>query len=72
MMESPMTKNCHVEFGERYEETRQLQDWKVRFVPTPFSPLLANVALHGMEIMLKEFAKILDLRRVGKLHVQMS
>ena len=36
------------------------------------SPLLANVALHGMEIMLKEFAKTLDLRRVGKPHVQMS
>ena len=26
------------------------------------SPLLANVALHGMETMLKEFAKTLDLR----------
>ena len=34
---------------ERYEETRQSQDRKVRFVPTPFSPLLANIALHGME-----------------------
>ncbi len=43
-----MTRNCHVRFGERYEETRQPKDWKVRFVPTPFSPLLANIALHGM------------------------
>ena len=44
MMESRMTRNCHVRFGERYEETRQSQDWKVRFVPTPCSPLLANIA----------------------------
>lgn len=49
MMESPMMRNCHVGFGERYEETHQSQDWEVRFVPTPFSPLLANIALHGME-----------------------
>ncbi len=49
MMESPMTRNCHVGFGERYEETHQSQDWKVRFVPTPFSPLLANIALNGIE-----------------------
>ena len=34
MMESRMTRNCHVRFGERYEETRQSPDWKVRFVPT--------------------------------------
>ncbi len=49
MMESRMTRNCHVRFGERYEETRQSQDWKVRFVPTLFSPLLANIALNGIE-----------------------
>jgi RNA-directed DNA polymerase len=49
MMESPMTRNCHVGFGERYEETHQSQDWEVRFVPTPFSPLLANIALNGIE-----------------------
>ncbi len=35
MMESRMTRNCHVRFGERYEETHQSRDWKVRFVPTP-------------------------------------
>lgn len=49
MMESEVTGNCHASFGERDEETRQLRGWKVRFVPTPFSPLLANIALHGME-----------------------
>ena len=32
-----------------YEETRPLQGWKVRFVPTPCSPLLANIALNGIE-----------------------
>ncbi len=49
MMESRMTRNCHVRFGERYEETHQSQDWKVRFVPTLLSPLLANIALNGIE-----------------------
>ena len=48
-MESRMTRNCHVRFGERYEETHQSRDWKVRFVPTLLSPLLANIALHGLE-----------------------
>ena len=59
MMESPMTRNCHVGFGERYEETHQSQDWEVRFVPTPCSPLLANIALHGMESRIKEYAATL-------------
>lgn len=49
MMESRMTRNCHVRFGERYEETRPPQGRIVRFVPTPFSPLLANIALNGIE-----------------------
>jgi RNA-directed DNA polymerase len=44
-----MTLTCHVRFGERGRETRLLQGSKVRSAPTPFSPLLANVALHGME-----------------------
>jgi hypothetical protein len=48
MMESRMTRKCHVRFGERDEETRKLKGLKVRFVPTPLSPLLANIALHGM------------------------
>ena len=49
MMESRVTRKCHARFGERNEETHQLQGWKVRFVPTPFSPLLANIALNGIE-----------------------
>ena len=36
------------------------------------SPLLANVALHGMEIMLNEFAKTLDMRRIDKPNKQIS
>ena len=53
MMESRMTRNCHVRFGERYEETHQSQDWKVRFVPTPCSPILSNIGLHGLETVVK-------------------
>ncbi len=49
MMESRMKRNFHVRFGERYEETRPPQGRKVRFVPTPLSPLLANIALNGIE-----------------------
>ncbi len=49
MRESRVTGNCHARFGERGRETRLLRDGKVRSAPTPFSPLLANVALHGME-----------------------
>ncbi len=59
MMESPMTRNCHVGFGERYEETHQSRDGKVPFVPTLFSPLLANIALNGIE-------KIGEYRMAGK------
>ncbi len=36
------------------------------------SPLLANVALHGMENMLMEFAKTLDVRRKDKPNSQIS
>jgi RNA-directed DNA polymerase len=36
------------------------------------SPLLANVALHGMEEMLNEFAKTLDMRRKDKPNSQVS
>ncbi len=49
MRESRMTRNCHVRFGERSRETRLSQGRKVRSAPTLFSPLLANIALHGME-----------------------
>jgi len=36
------------------------------------SPLLANVALHGMENMLMEFAKTLDVKRKDKPNSQIS
>ncbi len=36
------------------------------------SPLLANIALHGLENLLKEFVKTLDLRRKNKPNSQMS
>ncbi|MCU0537703.1 MAG: reverse transcriptase domain-containing protein [Hydrococcus sp. Prado102] len=36
------------------------------------SPLLANVALHGMENMLMEFVKTLDMRREDKPNSQIS
>ncbi|MGK7896705.1 MAG: group II intron reverse transcriptase/maturase, partial [Xenococcus sp. (in: cyanobacteria)] len=36
------------------------------------SPLLANVALHGMEYMLMEFAKTLDMRRKDQPNSQIS
>ena len=44
-----MTRNGHVRFGERSRETRSSRGEKVRSAPTLFSPLLANIALHGME-----------------------
>jgi RNA-directed DNA polymerase len=49
MMESEVTGNCHASFGERDRETRKSKGLKVRSVPTLFSPLLANVALNGIE-----------------------
>src|SRR6266568_2575864 len=49
MRESRMTRNGHVRFGERGRETRLSQGRKVRSAPTLLSPLLMNVALHGME-----------------------
>ena len=63
MMESRMTRNCHVRFGERYEETRPPQGRKVRFVPTPCSPLLSNIELHGLENLVKSFNKKLGIIR---------
>ncbi len=46
-------KTCHLliytSFGERDSETRLVRAMKVRAVPTPLSPLLANLALHGIE-----------------------
>ena len=49
MRESEVTGNCHASFGERDGETRRLKDVKVRSVPTLSSPLLANIALNGIE-----------------------
>ncbi len=49
MRESEVTGNCHASFGERDGETRRLKDMKVRSVPTLSSPLLANIALNGIE-----------------------
>ncbi|NEP15190.1 MAG: restriction endonuclease [Symploca sp. SIO2C1] len=66
MMESRVTRKCHARFGERNEETHQPQGWKVRFVPTPFSPLLANIALHGMENRIKQAFPGKDVRKDGK------
>src|SRR5436309_3453284 len=54
MRESRMTRNCHVRFGERSRETHSPRDEKVRSAPTLCSPLLMNVALHGMETMLRQ------------------
>ncbi|HKV01488.1 MAG TPA: hypothetical protein VJQ26_05150, partial [Ktedonobacteraceae bacterium] len=48
-----MTRNCHVRFGERSRETRLSQGRKVRSAPTLFSPLLANIALHGFETVIR-------------------
>ncbi len=53
-MESRMTRNCHVRFGERYEETRLPQGQKVRFVPTPCSPILGNIVLHEFDCWLED------------------
>ena len=54
VMESCVTRECHAQFGERDRETRLLRSRKVRSVPTPLSPLLMNVALHGIETILRE------------------
>src|SRR5262249_62306614 len=46
MMESEVMGNYHASFGERDGETRTVRIVKVRTVPTPLSPILANVFLH--------------------------
>jgi hypothetical protein len=52
-MESEVMGNYHASFGERDGETRTVRIVKVRTVPTPPSPLLANIALHGLEAVVK-------------------
>src|SRR6266446_2323254 len=49
MRESEVMGNYHASFGERDGETRPMRVGKVRAVPTLLSPLLANIALHGLE-----------------------
>ncbi len=49
MMESPMTRNCHVGFGERYEETHQSKIGRCALCLLHVPPLLANIALNGIE-----------------------
>jgi RNA-directed DNA polymerase len=57
MMESEVTGNCHASFGERDRETRKSKGLKVRSVPTLLSPLLANIALHGLEQLVTDYAR---------------
>lgn len=61
-----MRGKSHVRFAERNEETHKSRDLEVRFVPTPFSPLLANIALHGMEERIKQYAETLKGRNSKK------
>lgn len=64
MMESRVTLKCHARFGERDRETRKLEGLKVRSVPTPFSPLLSSIALHGLESLInQEF----PINKAGKI-----
>lgn len=57
-MESEVTGNCHASFGERDRETHKSRGLKVRSVPTLFSPLLANVALDGIDHLLAGYHKV--------------
>lgn len=63
MMESRVTRKCHARFGERDRETHKSQELEVRSVPTPFSPLLVNIALHGLENRIRQFAESLPGRK---------
>ncbi len=64
MRESRMTRNGHVRFGERGRETRLSQGRKVRSAPTLFSPLLMNIALHGMETAILQAYKVKERPQV--------
>lgn len=54
VMERCVTRKCHAQCGERDRETRLVRARKVRSVPTLLSPLLMNIALHGMEGVVSE------------------
>src|SRR2546423_11757887 len=49
VMESCVMRKYHAQFGERDRETRLSRGRKVRSVPTPLSPLLANIYLHRFD-----------------------
>ena len=53
MRESEVMGNYHASFGERDGETRPMRVGKVRAVPTLPSPVMANLALDGLEKLLK-------------------
>jgi hypothetical protein len=61
VMESCVMRKYHAQFGERDRETRLSRGRKVRSVPTPLSPVLAHVALHGLETIVVQQLT----RRVG-------
>ena len=54
MRESEVMGNYHASFGERDGETRPMRVGKVRAVPTLLSPVLANMALDGLERILRK------------------
>jgi hypothetical protein len=54
VMESCVMRKYHAQFGERDRETHLLRERKVRSVPTPRSPVLANMTLDGLEKKLRE------------------
>ena len=49
VMESCVMRKYHAQFGERDRETRLLRERKVRPVPTPLSPILANIYLSKLD-----------------------
>ena len=66
MMESEVMGNYHASFGERDGETRTMRIVKVRAVPTLLSPVLANMALDGLEkILCEKYPK----KTGGKVHL---
>ena len=70
VMESCVMRKDHAQFGERDRETRLLQSWKVRSVPTPRSPVIANLALDGLEAKLREkYPKASNASRKAKANL---
>jgi hypothetical protein len=70
VMESCVMRKYHAQFGERDRETRLLRGRKVRSVPTPRSPVLANLALDGLEAKLREkYPKASNASRKAKVNL---